>query len=355
MSFYEAMQLGTSTLKPLIEKTEDELLKKRYKKALIVKVFLCLIFCMLVVTIFNGLFGTENSIVGVVTVIALLTFRFSNLDFKTSEAAITIVGIFIIFTIAPFVATKVNPLMAFVINFISLMTIVVLSCHNVILSNQSTFILSYLLLYGYELNSLESYKNRVIALILGGILVATVFYFKQRKIEHENSFKDIIKDFNLTNSHSKWQLKLVLAVTTAVLIGELLNLPRVIWIGFSCMSIMQPDMEKVEYRIKKRYPYVIIGSLIFTLVYLVIPKEYSSFIGILGGLLVGFSSSYTWQTAFNCFGALASATAILGVEGAIIMRIVNNIIGTIYSKIFNEIFNKVEERLSEKENIPEIG
>jgi len=53
------------------------------------------------------------------------------------------------------------------VNFISMMIIVVLSCHNVALSNQSILILSYLLLYGYEVNDISGYIYRIFALILG--------------------------------------------------------------------------------------------------------------------------------------------------------------------------------------------
>lgn len=355
MSFYEVMQLGTCNLKPLIKATEDDKLKKKYIIALIVKNFLCLLFCMIIVTFFNNVFGVDNSIVGVVTVIALMTFRFANLDFKTGQSAIAILGIFAIFIISPYVATIVHPVVGSIINFISMMAIVVLSCHNVVLSNQSTFILSYLLLYGYEVNDVNGYVNRVFALILGGIVVAGIFYYKHRKVNFENNFSDIIKDIDFSTPRTKWQLKLVLGITIAILMGELLNLPRVIWIGFACMSVLQPEKEKVEYRVKKRYPFVIIGCLIFAVIYLVLPQEYKGYAGILGGLMVGFSGTYAWQTSFNCFGALTAAVPVFGLGWAIVIRIGYNIIGVIYSKVYNKIFDEIDERIFNENTISEIG
>ncbi len=354
MNFYEVMQLGACNLKPLIKTTEDNKLKKKYIIALIVKNFLCLLFCMIIVTFFNNAFGVDNSIVGVVTVIALMTFRFSNLDFKTGQSAITILGIFAILIISPYVATIVHPVVGSIINFISMMAIVVLSCHNIVLSNQSTFILSYLLLYGYEVNDVNGYVKRVFALILGGIIVAGIFYYKHRKINFENNFSDIIKDINFSTPRTKWQLKLVLGITIAILMGELLNLPRVMWIGFACMSVLQPDKEKVEYRVKNRYPFVIIGCLIFAVIYLVLPRELRGYVGILGGLIVGFSGTYPWQTSFNCFGALTAAVPVFGLGWAIVIRIANNIIGVIYSKVYNKIFDKIDERILSEEIISGI-
>ncbi|MBB6631469.1 FUSC family protein [Clostridium algidicarnis] len=355
MSFYEAMQLGAVNLKPLIKDTEDNKLKKRYIVALIVKNFLCLLFCMIVVTFFNNVFGSDNSIVGVVTVIALLTFRFSNLDFKTTQSTIAILGIFAIFIVSPYLASIVHPVLASIINFISMMAIVILSCHNVTLSNQSTLVLSYLLLYGYHVDDVNGYINRIFALILGGIIVSGIFYYKHIKVNFENSFSDIIKDIDFSKPRTKWQLKLVLGITIIILIGELVNLPRVIWAGFAFMSVMQPDKEKIQYRVKRRCPFTIIGSLMFVALYLVIPEGYKGYVGIIGGLMVGASGMYTWQTSFNCFGALSAAVPIFGLHWAIVIRIVDNIIGVVYGKVYNKIFDKVDEKVFGENTIMGVG
>ena len=101
MTFYEAMQLGANGLKHIIKNTEDKKLRRKYISALIIKDFLCVLFCMVIVTSFNRIFGEDNSIVGVVTVILLLTFRFSNLNFNVKQSAIALFGIFIIYIISP--------------------------------------------------------------------------------------------------------------------------------------------------------------------------------------------------------------------------------------------------------------
>lgn len=345
MSFYQAMQLGACNLKPMIKECSDKTLKRKYIKALIVKDILCLLFCMLIVTSFSIIFGEENSIVGVVTVLALLTFRFSNLDFNISQSAYTIFGIFVICMIGPFIASLSNPIVSFIINFICILMIVILSCHNMALSNQSTFVLSYLLLYGYEVNSIETYLSRIIGLAVGGLIVALVFYFKQRKLNLENTILDIIKDVNLENEHTKWQLKLTIGVCTAMLIGEYLKLPRTMWIGFSCLSILQPTTDKLDFRFEKRVPYVAIGCLLFGAVYIILPKEYSGYIGMIGGLMVGLSGTYQWQTVFNCFGALTTAVPVFGLSGAIVLRILNNAFGAIYSKIYDKYFEVVYNKI----------
>lgn len=355
MSFYQAMQLGANNLKPLIKDTEDKKLKKKYMTALVLKNILCLLFCMIVVTSFGKIFGSENSVVGVVTVVALLTYRLSNLDFEVKQSTFTIFGIFCIFMVGPYLASISTPVLRFIINFISIMAIVILSCYNVNLSNQSIFVLSYLLLYGYQINDMAVYVNRVFALLVGGTIVSVIFYIKQRNTKFENTFSDIIKGVNLNNERTKWQLKFALGVCSAMLIGDILNLEKTMWVGFACMSILQPTQDKIDFRLKNRFPFMIIGCIVYFILFSVVPMEYRGFIGILGGIMVGFSATYQWQTVFNCFGALTSAVPVLGLEGAIILRILNNAFGAIYSKVFSYAFDKVDEKIAIRNNVEEVA
>ena len=87
MTFYQAMQLGAERLKPMIKNEEDKKTKQKYLGAFILKNILCILFCMLVVVFFSSFFGSENSMVGVVTILLVLTFRFTNLDFKIDQSA----------------------------------------------------------------------------------------------------------------------------------------------------------------------------------------------------------------------------------------------------------------------------
>lgn len=354
MSFYQAMQLGAVSLKPMIKECSDKTLKRKYITALIVKDILCLLLCMIIVTSFSIVFGEENSIVGVVTVLALLTFRFSNLDFNIGQSALTIFSIFGICMVGPFFASLSSTIVCFIINFICILVIVILSCHNMILSNQSTFVLSYLLLYGYEVSSIEGYLSRIIGLAIGGTIVCLVFYFKQRKLKLENTILDIVKDVNLENEHTKWQLKLTLGVCSAMLIGQYLNLPRTMWIGFSCLSILQPYKDKLEFRYEKRVLFVIIGCLLFAAIYIILPESYYGYIGIIGGLMVGLSATYQWQTVFNCFGALTTAVPVFGLGGAIILRILNNAFGAIYSKLYDKYFEVIYNKILGRNSIDKL-
>ena len=49
------------------------------------------------------------------------------------------------------------------------------------------------------------------------------------------------------------------------------------------------------------------------------------YIGILGGIGVGFPAQYGWQAVFNTFGALAIAAETYGLQGAVSLRVSQNV------------------------------
>ncbi len=72
-----------------------------------------------------------------------------------------------------------------------------------------------------------------------------------------------------------------------------------------------PFMEDMQYRVKKRIVGNIAGVLCFTALYFLLPSSIYAYIGILGGIGVGFSAKYGWQAVFNTFGALAIAAGFM--------------------------------------------
>ena len=63
-----------------------------------------------------------------------------------------------------------------------------------------------------------------------------------------------------------------------------------------------------------------------------------AYIGILGGIGVGFSAQYGWQAVFNTFGALAIAAETYGLQGAVSLRVSQNVFGVVFALAFCVIF-----------------
>ena len=81
--------------------------------------------------------------------------------------------------------------------------------------------------------------------------------------------------------------------------------------------------------------------LLFVVLYLVLPKSMYPYIGMIGGIGVGYSAGYAWQTAFNTFGALSIASGLFGMPYAVALRIGANVFGAVYTMACNKILPRL--------------
>ena len=207
-------------------------------------------------------------------------------------------------------------------------------------------VLGYLLLYGYDVTG-KMYLLRLAGLAVGALLTGIVFYRNHKHVTYKRSWKDLLREFDLHSMRTRWQLSVTFGVSTVILLAGLLHIPRAMWAGIAAMSVILPFHEDVKTRVKGRIPGNVIGGIVFLLVYPILPKSFYPYIGVVGGIGVGFSATYGWQAVFNSFGAMAIAVSILGVEGAVFFRIFNNILGAVYGLLFNHVFQYSVSKIDE--------
>lgn len=130
-----------------------------------------------------------------------------------------------------------------------------------------------------------------------------------------------------------------------MLFSTLLGLPRSMWVGFAVLSVTQFSTRDYLHRAKYRLSGMLGGSALFLIAYSLIPAQYHSLFGIFGGLCVGFSATYGWQTTFNCLGALTTAAGLMGAPKAIFYRLLNTAFGVAYAFLFRALFQKLLHRL----------
>lgn len=340
MTFYQELQLSSTGSKELIKKEEDK--KEKWRHILIynVKVYLVVAFCFAVVTLYSTIFGAANSVAGVTVLLALMVLRQVDFGIRTAHGTGVVFLIFGILAVGPRLSNMAGPYWAFLINIICILGIMILGCHNVMMSNQSTFVLGYLLLQGYDVTG-HDYLMRVAGLGIGAVICAAVFYKKHRNRSYKRNFGDLFREMDLRSSRTEWYLRLTFGVSTAMLIVSLLQLPRVMWVGIASMSVLLPFTKDMMYRVKRRAPFNILGCGIFALLYWVLPESMYAYIGLIGGIGVGYSAGYSWQTVFNTFGALAIAADAFGFQTAILLRIFMNVFGSLYSMAFCSVFQKL--------------
>ena len=332
MTFYQELQLSSTGSKQLIKNTTDKKEKRRHILIYNFKVYLVMVFCVAVVTLYSKLTGSENSVVGVTVLLAVLVLRQADFGIKTTHGLLSIAGIFGILIAGPRVSNMLSPIPAFLVNIVCIMLLMILGCHNVIMYNHSTFVLGYLLLQGYDVNG-HAYLLRVEGLLAGMVICMVIFYKNQKNRPYRRTFLDLFREFDLSSARNRWYVKLTFIVSSAMLVMSLLGLPRAMWAGIACMSVCLPFPEDGLERAGKRAAFNIVGCLLFAGLYLLLPQSFYPYIGMIGGIGVGYSAGYAWQTAFNTFGALSIASGLFGMPYAVALRIGANVFSAVYTVV----------------------
>ena len=340
MTFYQELQLSSTGSKQLIKNTTDKKEKRRHILIYNFKVYLVMIFCVAVVSLYSKFIGNDNSVVGVTVLLAVLVLRQADFGIRTTHGLASIAGIYAILMAGPRLANMVSPVPAFFINIVCILLLMILGCHNVIMYNHSTFVLGYLLLQGYDVTGQE-YLYRVAGLLVGMVLCMAIFYKNQKNRPYRRSFLDLFREFNISSARNRWYIRLSLVVSSAMLFMSLLGLPRAMWAGIASMSVCLPFPDDCKERAGKRAAFNIVGCLLFVILYLVLPESMYPYIGMIGGIGVGYSAGYAWQTAFNTFGALSIASGLFGMPYAVALRIGANVFGAAYTMACNKILPRL--------------
>lgn len=340
MTFYQELQLSSAGSKQLIRNTADKKAKMKHILIYNFKVYLVMAFCVFVVAVFSKIIGSDNSVVGVTVLLSILVLRQADFGIKSSHGLLCILSIYIILMFGPRLANTLPPAPAFLINMLCILLIMILGCHNVIMYNHSTFVLGYLMLFGYDVTG-SAYVLRLEGLLVGMVICMLVFYKNQKNRPYHRCFFDLFREFNITSLRGRWYIKLTLIVSGSILIISLFNLPRAMWAGIACMSVCLPFNEDAKKRFPKRGIFNIIGCAIFACLYIILPSGFYPYIGMIGGLGVGYSASYEWQTVFNTFGALSIAAGIFGLQGALLLRMIINVLCSVYTIVCCIIIDKL--------------
>ena len=113
MTFYQELQLSSTGSKQLIKNTKDPKERRRHILIYNFKVYLVMAFCVAVVSLYSKLIGSENSVVGVTVLLAVLVLRQADFGIKTTHGLFSIAGIFGLLMVAPRIANMLSPLPAF--------------------------------------------------------------------------------------------------------------------------------------------------------------------------------------------------------------------------------------------------
>lgn len=340
MKFYDALQLNPSDLKEKIKASGSRKEKIHYQLALIIRAILLVIFSVVFIAGLNMVFGNENGAMSVVIFCVLLSIRFIDLGYQISHSLINLAISFAILLISPLLMQAVPPVIGFIINFVSIMLITFMVCDQPEMGNGGLFLFGYVFLSGNPVTG-ASFINRALLTFTGYAICGAILFMKHRHKNKGLSFRKIVSRFDIHAPKSQWQIQLALGMSLLFLLGRIFNIDRFMWMGFACASMLSAWPMDMKWRPLDRAAGVIIGSLLFWIIYTITPANMQFLYGPVSGLCLGFCTTYRAKTVFNCFGALLAATSIYGSGGAVELRIFNNLIGILFGFLFFYFFQKI--------------
>ncbi len=133
-----------------------------------------MVFCVAFVMGYGKIFGDENSIVGVIILLCVMVFRNADFGMKMTGSLTSMAIIFFYSGFWPKTCQYGRTFGELLINAACIFVLLFLGCHNIMMSNHSTIVLGYLLLYGYDTTG-KDYLFRLAAIATGALLTGIVF------------------------------------------------------------------------------------------------------------------------------------------------------------------------------------
>lgn len=321
-------------------------MNKEKSKNILEKVII-FVFCVLFVQGYIKIFGAENSTVGIVILTGLLMFLKNNLGFNVKQAAISFPILYLIMAISSKVSL-INPIVGILVNFVSIGLILIISSYNLGSDNQIPFLLGYIFCQGYDVSGIL-FEKRLLSILIGSIIIAGIYYLKNRNNKYDKNLGDIFKELHINSEKTQWYIKLTSTLTLTMLLGSLFGYPKTIWVSFAVLSLVRHEKEEFKYRTKTRLIATILGTTLYFIMFsYLVPSEYQVIVSLVAGFIMMFLENYFAKTIANSFTALISATILFSTTDASIIRIVSNVIGILLVLISQAIFEAVFDKINEK-------
>lgn len=344
MSFYQLLQLNPGDLKKQIKDADSHKYCLKACIAIVVRAILIVLFAMVLIAPLTPIFGVENNAMLVVVFCIILSIRFVDFGYNIKASVINMGLTFFLLAGGPILANFVHPLVGVLVNFVSLLLILIMTTKEPLMGNGGLYGFTYVFLAGNPVSGDLAIKRFILA-ALCFVLCSIILYAKHKDKHQDVSFMDEINNFHLSSYKSQYQIRLALGVSLLLFIGDVFHLERFMWAGFACSSLLSTyARNEIKSRSSHRIFSTIAGTLAFLIVYSFAPTSFHTLFGPICGLCLGFCVEYRHKTTINCFSALLIATGLYGLKGALGLRIINNVLGVIFAGLFIYLFDRFLER-----------
>ena len=342
MKFYDALQMDPAILKGQIAACDTKQEKAYYWFAMAMRSALIVAFAVLFISLLSGLFGADNTPLAVALFCMMLGIRFVNFQYCVTDSLITLAAILAILVLVPSAAAVLPWFCLIPLHFAAFFALLYMTAQQPEMGNGGLYSFAYVYLTGNPVFG-EALVRRGLLALVGYLICGAILFAKHRTQHHTTRFHAVVRKFNPSTPVHLWQLRMALGVSLVMTAGQVFGIQRFMWTGFACASLLSeyPYSGSTAVRFRQRIIGTLAGSLAFFLLYVVTPEPVPPLMGPLGGLCLGFCTDYRYKTAMNCFGALMLATGIYGLQGAILLRIVDTLLGVTFGLLFAAAFHQL--------------
>ena len=342
MKFYDALQMDPSILKRKIAACDTRREKAYYWTAIAVRSLLIVAFAIVFISLLSNLFGADNTPLALALFCMMLGIRFVNFEYCVGDSLITLAAVLAILVLAPCIAPVLPPPLLFQLHFAAFFALVAMTVQRPEMGNGGLYSFAYIYLTGNPVAG-EALVRRGWMALVGYVICGAILFAKHRHQHKTVHFHHVVRRFDLTQPLHLWQLRMALGVGLVLTAGQVFGVERFMWMGFACASLLSeyPYSASVLPRFRQRIVGAVAGCGAFALLYLVTPEAFHSLMGPLGGFCLGFCTDYRYKTAMNCFGALMLAAGLYGLQGAVVLRLVDTVLGVAFGLVFAALFHRL--------------
>lgn len=342
MKFYDALQLDPSILKRKIAASDARREKTYYWLAIAVRSVLIVAFAIVFISLLSGVFGADNTPLAVALFCMMLGIRFVNFEYCIGDSLVTLAAVLAILVLVPSAAAVLPPVLLIPLHFAAFFALLCMTTQRPEMGNGGLYSFAYIYLAGNPVMG-EALVRRGLLALVGYLICGAILFATHRDQHRATRFHHVVRRFDLSVPVHLWQLRMALGVSLVLSAGQTFGVERFMWMGFACASLLSeyPYSGNTFTRFWQRIVGAVAGSCGFFVLYLLTPEAFHEWMGPLGGLCLGFCTDYRYKTAMNCFGALMLGAGIYGLQGAVVLRIVDTLLGVTFGLAFAAIFHRL--------------
>lgn len=293
------------------------------------------VFILIFVTMFGKLFTADNTLIGVGAITAFLMFK--DIGFN-AEKKLTIIMFFGLFLLSIFATISIpNLFIQFIIDFMVIFLIILLCSDQMEMKAYVPFVLCYL----FVKDTPAPLIPRINALLFSAFICVLAYLFLNKYPSENKKLKEIVK-VDVDSLRFQLIIKMALGISIALLIANILQLQKGMWISITVMSLTQPCYAETNERIRLRILGTVCGSFIFVLLFeYLIPDNLIVFVTLVMSYLYNFIRRYDMKMIFITISSLSSAMLLFDTYSGIFIRLLSVVCGGVIAYLINHMNVKI--------------